>query len=129
MVQFARVQHVSVPMPPGSSEAARRFYRDALGLEEKQTPSSLAAQELVWFRVGEDEVHLFADESGETSVAAQHLCLQVGDLEALRRQLEERGVTIDHDVPQITNRPRMFVRDPFYNLIELTEIIGAYDEE
>ena len=129
MVQFARVQHVSVPMPPGASEAARSFYRDALGLEEKRPPSSLSAQELIWFRVGDDELHLFGDTAGLGSHSAQHLCLQVDDLEALRRRLEERDVTIEHDVPRITNRPRMFVRDPFGNLIELTQITGTYDEE
>ena len=35
MVQFRRVQHVSVPAPMGSHPATRAFYGGLLGLPEK----------------------------------------------------------------------------------------------
>ncbi|MDQ3467018.1 MAG: hypothetical protein M3411_02135, partial [Chloroflexota bacterium] len=47
-------------------------------------------------------------------------------LAALRANLQAAGVAIQETDP-IRNRPRCFVRDPFGNLIELTEITGPYD--
>jgi extradiol dioxygenase family protein len=58
--------------------------------------------------------------------SAQHLCLQVDDLPAMRERLTQRGVAIE-DAEAITNRPRLFVQDPFGNRIELTQITGEYD--
>jgi hypothetical protein len=58
-----RLQHTSVPMPPGGEETARQFYGTTLGLREIPTPQNLAAMKLIWFAVAADggEVHLFTD--------------------------------------------------------------------
>jgi len=53
----------------------------------------------------------------------RHLCLEVEDLEALRRQLQAAGYRPYDDIP-IPNRPRFFCRDPFGNLIEFTTLLG-----
>ena len=37
----ARIHHVSIPLPPGGKDAARRFYGDLLGLEEVPVPDTL----------------------------------------------------------------------------------------
>lgn len=126
MVRVIRLQHTSIPMPPGASDQARRFYGGILGMDEKAPPSTVG-NELVWFAAGPDghEVHLFAD-SEPRATAAQHLCLQVDDIQALQENLEKAGVEIEETEP-ITNRPRFFVHDPFDNLIELTQITGDYD--
>jgi catechol 2,3-dioxygenase-like lactoylglutathione lyase family enzyme len=58
--------------------------------------------------------------------ARQHLCLEVDDLEAFRQRLVENGYE-PRSPESITNRPRLFVRDPFDNLLELVEIHGDYD--
>lgn len=126
MTFVTRLQHTSVPIPPGGEHEARRFYGDALGMSEKQPPSTLS--NVVWFEAGPDgdEVHCFVDFDFVPNGNQQHLCLQVADIDRLRRHLAERGVTIEETQP-ITNRPRFFVRDPFQNLIELTQITGDYD--
>lgn len=128
MSNVLRLQHTSVPMPPDGHDAARRFYGQALGMREVQPPSGLMTGRLVWFRAGEDghEVHVFADDTMDRKSTAQHLCLQVDDLPAMRTRLADHGVAIDETIA-ITNRPRCFVHDPFGNQIELTEITGAYD--
>lgn len=128
MPAVMRVQHVSVPMPPGSQEQARQFYAGVLGMQEKSPPSSLAHQQLVWFNAGDGghEVHLFADEQMESKSAAQHLCLQVDSLSDYRSRLADHGIAIEETTP-INNRPRLFVHDPFGNLIEITEVTGEYD--
>jgi catechol 2,3-dioxygenase-like lactoylglutathione lyase family enzyme len=128
MPSVMRVQHVSVPMPPGGQEQARRFYGQVFGMREKSPPSSLAAQQLVWFDAGDGghEVHVFTDEQMGSKSAEQHLCLQVDSLPDFQSRLVEHGVAIEETTP-ITNRPRLFVRDPFGNLIEITQVLGDYD--
>jgi catechol 2,3-dioxygenase-like lactoylglutathione lyase family enzyme len=114
------LQHVSVPMPPGGQQAARQFYGELLGLEERSVPPKLDASELVWFRVGEDlELHLY--ESDEPAPRAQHFCLRLDDgLAALRGRLENAGVEVA-DTVEIVGRPRFMCRDPFGNRVELTQ--------
>jgi len=98
-------------------------------MNETAPPTSLDTASLVWFRAGTDghEVHCFVDHHSGRCSSAQHLCLQVDDLEAFRQRLTDHDVAIETATP-IHNRPRLFVRDPFDNLIELTQILGDYDE-
>ena len=126
MVAFQRLQHVSVPAPIGSHQTTRAFYGDVLGLPEKTVPSSLPADRLVWYSVGDDEIHVFSHDADERHEAA-HICLEVDDIDALLASLESKGHPVERDHPVIHNRPRGFVRDPYGNLIELTEIRGQYD--
>ena len=123
MGRIQRLQHVSVPRPPGSADQARQFYGDVLGLEELPLPSTLAHLDLVWYRLGDDELHLFADE--RAGHPAQHFCLQLEALDGLRERLHAAGVPIGAE-PDIPNRPRFTFRDPFGNLIEVTTILGSY---
>jgi catechol 2,3-dioxygenase-like lactoylglutathione lyase family enzyme len=114
------LQHVSVPMPPGGHAAARGFYGELLGLEERDVPPKLDPSELVWFRVGEDlELHVF--ESDERPPRGQHFCLRLDTgLAELRARLESAGVEVE-DTTEIVGRPRFMCRDPFGNRLELTE--------
>ena len=47
------------------------------------------------------------------------------DIEAYKTRLREHGYEVESP-ETIQNRPRLFVRDPFDNLIELVEIRGQY---
>lgn len=127
MAGVLRLQHTSIPMPPDGGEAARRFFGQILGMTEVAPPASLDAGRLVWFSAGGDghEVHLFAENDPTAGSSAQHLCLQVDEIEAFRRRLTAYGVAIE-EAQEIRNRPRFFVRDPFENLIEITQITGDY---
>ena len=114
------LQHVSVPIPHDGRGAARSFYGELLGLEERDVPPKLDPGQLVWFRVGGDcELHLFA--SDEPQPKSQHFCLRLDQgLAELRGRLESAGVEVD-DTEEIIGRPRFMCRDPFGNRIELTE--------
>lgn len=121
------LQHVSIPRPPGdaSAQQARAFYADLVGLIEKPVPASIAHLDLVWFRIGEEtELHVFPD-TGESGSSAQHFCLHVGDIEAMRQRLIQGGYSpyAPEDIP---GRPRFFCRDPFNNLVEFTQIVDDY---
>ncbi len=128
MAQVLRIQHVSVPMPPGGEADARGFYGEVLGLQEKAPPTALSHLNLVWFHAGADglEIHVFENGTGETPVMAQHLCLQVDDVDGYRKELIDRGVETE-DTTEIHNRPRFFIRDPFGNQIEVTQVLGEYN--
>ena len=126
MAFVTSLHHTSIPMPPDGYERARAFYGEALGMTEKNPPSSLSG--VVWFEAGSNgqEVHCFVDPNFVAHGNQQHLCLAVSDIDALRAHLLARRVPMQETVG-ITNRPRFFVRDPFDNLVELTEITGDYD--
>lgn len=119
-----RVQHVSLPVPPSDDAlaAARRFYGEILGLEERPRPPVLPMPGL-WYAIGDQEIHILV-EAGAAELnqrSRRHPCLQTGDVVALRAQLEAHGVpTRDHD-GDIPGRPRFFATDPAGNTIEFVQ--------
>jgi len=120
-----RLQHVSVPRPPGSAERTRDFYSALLGLEEIPAPTTITTVDVIWFKLDDsDELHIFEEESlGGASL--RHFCLVVEDLEATRRKLVDAGYTPWDEEP-IPGRPRFFCHDPHGNRIEFTSIVGNY---
>lgn len=115
----AYFHHVSVPRPPGaeSAERARRFYCDIIGLREIPVPSTLTASDLVWFAVGDAELHLYAEPA--SGGHGRHFCLHVDNQATLRVQLIAAGYPCGDTIP-IPGRPRFFTTDPFGNSIEIT---------
>lgn len=120
-----RLQHVSIPRPPGSEAQTRAFYGDLLGLPEIPAPNSISDLEVIWFRISEDaELHCFREQPlNDPSI--RHFCLVVEDLAGLRGKLTGAGYA-PYDVEPIPGRPRFFCRDPFGNIIEFTTIQGDY---
>jgi catechol 2,3-dioxygenase-like lactoylglutathione lyase family enzyme len=127
MAAIQGLHHVSVPMPRGGRDEARRFYGEVLGLEPVPPPSSLGPEGFVWFRIGDtgSEVHVFTEDPFQGGCPDQHLCLQVDDLTAYRDRLSSHGVEVEETIT-IRNRPRLFIHDPFGNRLEITEIQGPY---
>ncbi len=120
-----RLQHVSIPRPPGSEDLTRAFYGDLLGLPEIAAPNSIQDAEVIWFKLGQDaELHCFREAPlGDTS--NRHYCLVVDDVAGIRKKLQDAGYA-PYDVEVIPGRPRFFCRDPFGNIIEFTTIVGDY---
>jgi len=119
--RIRRLQHVSLPFP-GTAEsvvAARRFYSEVMGLEERPVPPALPGV-VLWFAVGDEELHLFSEPAGVAvnPQSRRHPCFQVDDVARLRAHLDGAGATTrDHD-GEIPGRPRFFALDPFGNTIE-----------
>ena len=116
-----RIQHVSLTRPFGSGEQARAFYGEILGLTEIPPPQSLSRLDLIWYRLGSDELHLVGEERPDNTNSGRHLCIEINDLAALRERFASAGVAMDETIP-IPGRPRFFATDPFDNRIEFTEI-------
>ena len=122
------IQHVSIPRPPGaeSRERARGFFGELLGMKEIPVPRSIQHLDLIWFQVGNRELHCFAEEPIDDP-SGRHFCLAVDDVEAVRARLTAAGYA-PWGPEIIPGRPRFFCRDPFNNTIEFTTIEGNYLE-
>lgn len=121
-----RIQHVSIPRPPGSGVQTRAFYGQLLGLPEKPVPQSIQHLDLIWFDLGDLELHCFSEEPRHDT-SGRHFCLEVEDVAAMRSQLVTAGYT-PWEPEVIPGRPRFFCRDPFGNIVEFTTITGDYLE-
>lgn len=128
MIKAQQIQHISIPRPPGpdSAATARAFYGGLLGLEEAPVPKSIQHLDLVWFRLGTMELHVFSEEP-LNDPSGRHYCLVVEDLPAAWDKLVEAGYA-PWDTIAIPGRPRFFCRDPFGNTIEFMTIEGNYLE-
>jgi catechol 2,3-dioxygenase-like lactoylglutathione lyase family enzyme len=126
MITTLQIQHVSIPRPRGSGDIARAFYGELLGLAEVPVPKSIQHLELVWFRLGNIELHTFAEDPIDDP-SGRHFCLVVDDLSQAWNRLVEAGYQPWDTLP-IPGRPRFFCRDPFNNTVEFTQIEGDYLE-
>jgi len=120
------LHHASVPRPAGEAadRTAVQFYSGVLGLEHIPKPSAFTDIEVTWFRAGDNEIHIYAlDPGDENPHSAAHFCLAVDDVEETKRLLESSGHWCGDAAP-IPGRPRFFTRDPFDNMIEITELSG-----
>lgn len=110
---------MQVAAPPGSEDAARRFYGDLLGLSELEKPQALRGRGGVWFVCGAHQLHIGIEPDFSPATKA-HPALRVApsDLEKLAERLNEAGVEVKWD-DAIPDVGRFYVADPWGNRIEL----------
>ena len=106
-------------MPVGGEDAARAFYRDALGIPESPKPPHLAARGGCWFERGALKVHLGVEPNFRAAKKA-HPAFLVADLAALAAKLAAGGYRVVADEP-LEGYDRLYIDDPFGNRIELME--------
>ena len=111
--------HVQLAAPRGGEEAARAFYGAVLGMEELPKPEAIRGRGGVWFRAGDQELHIGVEEPFSPTRKA-HPGLVVGDLETIRSRLVEAGHEPE-DNAAIEGVRRLFVYDPFGNRLELRQ--------
>jgi len=116
------LDHVQVGAPPGCEDAARAFYGDLLRLPEIEKPSPLAARGGVWFRVGDQQLHVGVADAFAPATKA-HPAFRVSSADALFRlsnRLEQKGVAVTRPRPdELPGAVRIFTVDPWGNRIEL----------
>jgi catechol 2,3-dioxygenase-like lactoylglutathione lyase family enzyme len=116
------IDHVQVAAPAGCEEAARAFYGGLLGLVEIEKPPLLAARGGVWFRVGEQQLHVGV-EAGFAPAHKAHPALRVTDRAALDTLAGRLGAAgpevIWPDTVEIPGTSRFHVHDPWGNRLEL----------
>jgi catechol 2,3-dioxygenase-like lactoylglutathione lyase family enzyme len=91
--------HVQVAAPRGCEAEARRFYGNLLGLVEVEKPESLRGRGGVWFRCGEQQLHVGV-EHGFAPARKAHPAIRVaaGELDALAERLRDAGEQVVWDV-------------------------------
>jgi len=112
---IAAVDHVQVAAPPGCEDAARAFYGELLGMEEVPKPEALRPRGGVWFRAGDQELHVGVEEPFAPARKA-HPALALSDAAELAT-LAERLTAAGHTVNRETGR--FHTADPFGNRLEL----------
>jgi len=129
-----RLQHAGLVV--SDLDRSRRFYADALGLEEVPRPRNFTFAG-AWFRFGVDEIHLLAEAdttgragtpdagAGAAFGLANHLACEVDDLDVACARLDENGVAIiGGPMPRGDGVAQVFFRDPDGHLLELFERTG-----
>ena len=96
-------------------DRSRQFYEGLLGLTPAERPDLGVPG--MWYALGEAQVHLLQTE-GMVSTAidptAPHFAIQVDDLDAVRKQLQQAGIEMFELGPNL-----LWVRDPDGNTVEL----------
>jgi catechol 2,3-dioxygenase-like lactoylglutathione lyase family enzyme len=92
-----RLHHVQVACPAGGEDAARRFYRDGLGMSEVEKPEDLRARGGAWFRAGAAEIHLGVEDPFAPARKAHPALVldDVAELEATAARLRSLGFAVD----------------------------------
>jgi catechol 2,3-dioxygenase-like lactoylglutathione lyase family enzyme len=129
-----RIQHVGLVV--SDLERSRRFYADALGLEEVPRPPNFTFAG-AWFRFGGTEIHLLAEAhttggagQGEVGAGAaygltSHVAFEVDDLDGACSRLAAHGVPLDGGpMPRGDGFMQAFLRDPDGYVLELFEHTG-----
>lgn len=122
-----RLHHVQVSMPRGEEDEARRFYGEALGLQEVPKPPDLAGRGGCWFRAvdGENttaEIHLGVEDPFRPARKAHPglVCDTLDELEQLARRIERGGFDVSWaERDTFEGYLRFHARDGFGNRVEV----------
>ena len=118
-MSLVQLDHIQLAMPEGGEDAARRFYRNLLGLREVEKPDNLKRRGGCWFEKGSIKLHL-GIEAGFQPARKAHPAFLVSDLPSLVGKLAKAGATARRDEP-FEGYDRVYFDDPFGNRIELME--------
>jgi glyoxylase I family protein len=129
-----RIQHVGLVV--SDLDRSRRFYSDALGLEEVPRPSNFVFDG-AWFRFGGTELHLLSGAhatggagqrdpgSGVDRGMTHHLALEVDDLDGVCARLAEHGVELaGGPMPRGDGYVQVFFLDPDGHVLECFQHTG-----
>ena len=117
-INFQRLDHVQLCIPPDAEASAREFYGKLLGLAEIEKPAPLKARGGLWFEVAGIQLHIGVER--DQSKSKRHPAFEVENVEGVRLYLEQNGVRTRDEIP-LAGVKRFSLFDPFDNRIELLE--------
>jgi catechol 2,3-dioxygenase-like lactoylglutathione lyase family enzyme len=119
MIDFKRIDHFHICVPPERLEEAKDFYTSVIGLELIDRPDHLFSSAGYWFNIGNVQLHVGVEPALPRTI--RHTALEVIDVDAARRHLEGNNVEVVEE-PVIPGRRRFAFIDPFGNRMELLQI-------
>ncbi|MDL2343490.1 glyoxalase [Deinococcus sp. MIMF12] len=113
------LDHVQVEAPAGCEAAARAFFGDFLGLPELVKPEALRARGGAWFALPDGRQLHVGVTPGFVPREKGHPALRCPSLAAFQAHCDAHGV--DYRADAEAGVPRVFLRDPFGNRLEVVE--------
>ncbi len=125
----AGLNHFNLRAPRALLEELRRFYIEAIGLEEGPRPPFRSRGHWLYAQ-GRDILHLTESEPDEAramhvATTFDHIALACTDADAMQARLRRHGVAYAVDDVPMAPRMQVFLRDPAGNGIELNFAMGA----
>lgn len=117
-INFVRLDHVQLCIPPGNEDAARHFYKDVMGLTEIAKPAELASRGGMWFQIADIQLHIGVEN--EINQSKRHPAFEIENIQAAREWAERNDIKIREEI-QLPGQSRFSIIDPFGNRIELLE--------
>jgi catechol 2,3-dioxygenase-like lactoylglutathione lyase family enzyme len=117
-INFRRLDHVQLCIPPDAEARAREFYGGLLGLTEIDKPEPLRARGGLWFEIAGIQLHIGVESVQGKS--KRHPAFEVEDVDGVRAYLERNGVPTRDEIA-LAGVKRFSLFDPFDNRIELIE--------
>ena len=120
-LDIIELSHVNVTVPQALEEATRHFYGVILGLKQLRKPEGSRTNVGAWYQLGAVQLHLSIEEEIDNQASDRHVCYVVRDVAAAAQHFRDAGVLVIPDPRPIPGRPRLYVRDPGGNLIEIAQ--------
>ena len=123
-MKVTRFHHVSINTNDAPLDEMVGFYRDVLGLADRERPE-IPGVPGHWHSVGDQELHIVgAPPSGPgIDPTGHHYCVSVEDLDAAIVELETRGIEYVRGV-QGAGTVQIWITDPAGNTVELQQARG-----
>lgn len=118
-INFKRVDHIHIAVPPERLEDAKKFYIDVIGLELIERPNHLFTTAGYWFNIGNVQLHVGVEP--RMPVSTRHTAFEVTDVDAALKYLTGKVQLLEE--PEIPGRRRFAFLDLFGNRIELLQIV------
>jgi catechol 2,3-dioxygenase-like lactoylglutathione lyase family enzyme len=115
-----KLHHVS--FASNDLEASRRFFGGVLELPEIERPGFQFPG--IWYALGDRQLHIIAISgaeprpSGSGPGRSDHVALEVADVDAIRRKLDQHGVPYQEGGNRSLGMEQIFCRDPDGHVLE-----------
>ena len=119
MIELVKLHHVSFAV--ADLERSRRFFGQTLGLPEIERPGFDFGG--AWYALGDRQLHLIerpgeGGGQGAPNSRADHMALEVRDVDAVRRTLQAAGVEFGEGSNRALGMEQIFCRDPDGHTLE-----------
>jgi catechol 2,3-dioxygenase-like lactoylglutathione lyase family enzyme len=122
-LEIIELNHVNVTVPQVLEDETKHFYGVILGLTQLQKPAGSRTNMGAWYELGGVQLHLSIENEVDNRASDRHVCYLVRDLQEAAQHFDAAGVSIIPDPRPVAGRPRIYVRDPGGNLIEIAQDI------